>query len=252
MQSAPPAQAQAWQQEREAYKDSVRTSDPATIQNALKNFNGVQMNPSKLYAPGAPASNVAPLTPQEQQVQQQQTQAPKQAPLALAPAQIVCECSVSTASTLPLDCRLLSPNTLDKVYPLVSALLPDVLEWVQTEAKGSRRMLPVRLARLPRHLPRLPNQLLKAAQPLGQLSNRPLLALSRQLPPVRLRHLLPTQTSLTWRQQRPPPLYPTATSIQVSVSLYNRLSHHWLQNCKSALPTAPCPACLPAELLPED
>ena len=91
MQSAPPAQAQAWQQEREEYKQSVRTSDPATIQNALKNFNGVQMNPSKLYAPGAPASNVAPLTPQEQQAQQQQTQAPQQAPLALAPAQIVCE-----------------------------------------------------------------------------------------------------------------------------------------------------------------
>ena len=216
MQSAPPAQAQAWQQEREAYKQSVRTSDPATIQNALKNFNGVQMNPSKLYAPGAPASNVAPLTPQEQQAQQQQTQAPQQAPLALAPAQIVCECSAFLVSTPPVDGRLLSPNTLTNVRPAGFALLPEGVEWMQTEAKVSRRMLPGRPARLPRRLPRWPNQQPRGAQPPGQLSTQPLLALSKRLPPARLRHLLPTRTPLTLRQQRPPPLCPTATSTQVS------------------------------------
>ena len=247
MQSAPPAQAQAWQQEREAYKDSVRTSDPATIQNALKNFNGVQMNPSKLYAPGAPASNVAPLTPQEQQAQQQQTQAPRQAPLALAPAQIVCECSALLICTLPLDSRLLSPNTLTNVQPSAIARLPENIEWMQMEAKGSRRMPPQRLTRLPRHLPRLSNQLPRASQPLGQLLTQPLLALGRQLPPTRLRHLLPTQTPLTWQPQRPLPLYPTATSIQASIFFYKRTL---AANCKPVLPTAPCPACLPAKLLP--
>ena len=118
MQSAPPAQAQAWQQEREAYQQSVRTSDPATIQNALRSFNGAQMNPSRLYAPGAPASNVAPLTPQEQQAAQQQARAPQQAPLALAPAQIVCERPDCLPSALPLDGRvLLSPYTPIKVHP---------------------------------------------------------------------------------------------------------------------------------------
>ena len=111
MQSAPPAQAQAWQQEQEEYKQSVRTSDPAVIQNALKNFNGVQMNPGKLYAPGAPASNVAPPTPQEQQAQ-----APQQAPLALAPAQIVCERPGPLPPTLPVDHRLLSPSALTEGY----------------------------------------------------------------------------------------------------------------------------------------
>ena len=242
MQSAPPAQAQAWQQEQEEYKQSVRTSDPATIQNALKSFNGVQMNPSKLYAPGAPASNVAPLTTQEQQAQ-----APQQAPLALAPAQIVCECSALLICPLPLDSRLLSPNTITNVHPSAFALLPEDIEWMQTEAKGSRRMLPERPVRLPRHLPRLPNQLPRTAQPPGQLLTHPLLALSRQLSPTRLRHLLPTQTPLTWRPQRPLPLYPTATSIQASIFLYKRIL---ASNCKPVLPTAPCPACLPAKLLP--
>ena len=118
---------------------------------------------------------------------------------------------------------------------------------MQMEAKGSRRTPPERLARLPRHLPRLPNQLPRASQPLGQLLTQPLLALSRQLPPARLRHLLPTQTPLTWRQQRPLSLYPTATSIQASIFLYKRML---AANCKPVLPTAPCPACLPAKVLP--
>lgn len=83
VQSATPGQAQQWQQEQQTYKDSVRTSTPATIQNALNNFNGVQMNPSKLYAPGAPPSNNAPLTPQEQGT--------VAAPQASQPATVVCK-----------------------------------------------------------------------------------------------------------------------------------------------------------------
>ena len=79
MQSAPPAEAQQWAQEQQAYKDSVRTSTPATIQNALQNFNSVQINPSKLYAPGAPKSNNAPLTPEQQPQAQQQAQQQTQA-----------------------------------------------------------------------------------------------------------------------------------------------------------------------------
>lgn len=83
VQSATPGQTQQWQQEQQTYKDSVRTSTPATIQNALNNFNGVQMNPSKLYAPGAPPSNNAPLTPQEQGT--------VAAPQASQPATVVCK-----------------------------------------------------------------------------------------------------------------------------------------------------------------
>lgn len=92
MQSAPPGEAQQWAQQQQAYKDSVRTSTPATIQNALQNFNGVQMNPSKLYAPGAPTSNNAPLTPEQQPQVQQQAQ-PVATPQALGPATVVCELS---------------------------------------------------------------------------------------------------------------------------------------------------------------
>ncbi|CAL5220119.1 g2074 [Coccomyxa viridis] len=88
MQSAPPGEAQQWAQQQQAYKDSVRTSTPATIQNALQNFNGVQMNPSKLYAPGAPTSNNAPLTPEQQPQVQQQAQ-PVATPQALGPATVV-------------------------------------------------------------------------------------------------------------------------------------------------------------------
>ena len=88
MQSAPPAEAQQWAQEQQAYKDSVRTSTPATIQNALQNFNSVQINPSKLYAPGAAASNTAPLSPEQQPQAQPQ---PAATPQALGPATVVCE-----------------------------------------------------------------------------------------------------------------------------------------------------------------
>ena len=102
MQSAPPPEAQQWAQEQQAYKDSVRTSTPATIQNALQNFNGVQINPSKLYAPGAPKSNNAPLTP-EQKPQPQPAATPQATPQALGPATVVCE--------LPHTCHHLSMGT---------------------------------------------------------------------------------------------------------------------------------------------
>ena len=102
MQSAPPPEAQQWAQEQQAYKDSVRTSTPATIQNALQNFNGVQINPSKLYAPGAPKSNNAPLTP-EQKPQAQPAATPQATPQALGPATVVCE--------LPHSCLHLSMGT---------------------------------------------------------------------------------------------------------------------------------------------
>lgn len=110
MQSAPPAEAQQWAQEQQAYKDSVRTSTPATIQNALQNFNGVQINPSKLYAPGAPTSNTAPLSPE----QQPQAQArPVATPQALGPATVVCEHLHTSRHSMSLNfsCHVVLENT---------------------------------------------------------------------------------------------------------------------------------------------
>ena len=132
-----------------------------------------------------------------------------------------------------------APTQLTNVHPSAFALLPEDVQWVQTEAKGSRRMLPKHPARLPRHLPRLPNQLPKASQPLGQLLIQPLPALSRQLPPTRPRHLWLTQTPLTWLQQRLPLLYPTAASIQASIFPYRHKRHHWLQLASLRCPQTP-------------
>ena len=130
MQSAPPAEAQQWAQQQQAYKDSVRTSTPAEIQTALQNFNGVQMNPSKLYAPGAPKSNNAPLTP-EQQPQTQQQAPPVATPQALGPATVVCELPHKPSTgcgpiRLPSHCAALF--IIDLIVCLLTGGFPDILE----------------------------------------------------------------------------------------------------------------------------